>query len=88
MILNNLRINYFIIKGRSDSNYTTNLDTRKSTSRIEVTLNRALVVMRSIGKKIVALSVIKVELITRTQAAHEILNVMKLLKSIDLKVKK
>ena len=53
----------FVIKGRGDSNYATNEETRKSVSGIEVTLNGAPVVMRSVGQKIIALSVTEAELI-------------------------
>ena len=88
MITNDPRKDFFIIKGRTDSNYATNSETRKSTSSIEVTLNGALVVMRSIGQKIVALSVTEAELIARTQGVQEMLYVMRLLESIGLKVKK
>jgi len=88
MITNDPRKDFFIIKGRTDSNYTTNSETRKSISGIEVTLNGAPVVMRSIGQKIVALSVTEAELIARTQGAQEMLYIMRLLESIRLKVKK
>ena len=53
----------FIMKGWADSNYATNPETRKSTSGIEVTLNRAPVMMRSVGQKIIALLVTEAELI-------------------------
>ena len=39
----------FIIKGRGDSNYATNEETRKSVSSIEVILNGIPVVIHSIG---------------------------------------
>jgi len=51
------------MKGWADSNYATNPETRKSTSGIEVTLNRAPVMMRSVGQKIIALLVTEAELI-------------------------
>ena len=88
MITNNLRTDYFIIRGRLDSNYATNSNIRKSISGMEVTLNGSRVIIRSIGQKIVALSVTEAELIARTQAAHEMLHVTRLLESIGLKVKK
>ena len=47
----------FIVKGRGEINYTTNEERRNSVSGIEVTLNGAPVVMRSVRQKIVALSV-------------------------------
>ena len=39
MIIKNLITDCFIIKGQADSNYATNLETRKSVSGLEVTLN-------------------------------------------------
>ena len=78
----------FILKGRSDSNYATNVETRKSVSGMEVTLNGAPVVMRSVGQKIIALSVTEAELIAMAQVVQEMLYVMRILESMNLKVKK
>ena len=47
MIIRDPKIDYFIIKGYAGSNYATNLETRNSTSSLEVTLNRVPIVMRS-----------------------------------------
>jgi len=69
MTINDPKVDLFIIKGRTDSNYAINSETRKNVTGIEVTLNGAPVVMRSIGQKIVALSVTEAELIARTQGA-------------------
>ena len=44
----NPRKEKFVIKGRSDSNYATNVEIRKSTTGIEATLNGATVVFRSV----------------------------------------
>ena len=88
MIANNPKTDYFIIKGRADSNYATNPERRKSVSGIEVTLNGALVVMRSVGQKIIALSVTEAELIAATMAVQEMLHIMRILESMQLKVKK
>ena len=63
MNITNPLTDLFVIKGRSDSNSVTNIETRKSVSGIEVTLNGALVVMQSMGQKIIALLSTKVELI-------------------------
>ena len=79
MEMSNARKEKFIVKGRCDSNYATNEETRKSVSGIEVTLNGAPVVMRSVGQKIVALSVTEAELIVLAQAVQEMLYVMRLL---------
>ena len=72
----NLKLNVFKIKGRSDSNYATNVEIQKSISGLEVTLNNAPVVIRSIGQKIVALLVSKAELIALAQVVQEMLYVM------------
>ena len=44
MCIKDSKIDYFTIKGRSDNNYTINIETRKSVSRIEI-LNGAPVIM-------------------------------------------
>ena len=88
MITGDPKIDYFIVKGRADSNYATNPETRKSVSGLEVTLNDAPVVMRSVGQKIIALSVTEAELIALAQAAQEMLYVMRILESMKLKVRK
>ena len=52
----------FMIDGRSDSNYATNPDTRKSVTGCHVLLNRAPVAWRSSTKKHVTLSVTEAEM--------------------------
>ena len=49
MSIVDLKRDRFILKGRLDSNYTTNIETRKSTSILDLILNRVLVIMRSVG---------------------------------------
>ena len=88
MTFKNPLLDMLIIKGRSDSNYATNPETRKSVSGMEVTLNGAPVVMRSVGQKIIALSVTEAELIAMAQVVQEMLYVMRILESMQLKVKK
>ena len=88
MTVNDPKKDYFIVKGRSGSNYATNPETRKSTSGIEITLNSVPVIIRSIGQKIIALSITEAELIAITQGAKEMLHIRRLLESISLKVKK
>ena len=44
-----LKIEFFYILGRADSNYATNIETRKSISSLVITLNGVLVVMRSVS---------------------------------------
>ena len=63
MTIRNPLVDMFVIKGRSDSNYATNPETHKSVSGLEVMLNDAPVVMRSVGQKIIVLSVTEAELI-------------------------
>ena len=84
----NPKVDGFKIRGRSDSNYATNVETRKSVSGLKVTLNNAPVVMRSLGQKIVALSVTEAELIALALVVQEMLYDMRLLESIGLKVQK
>ena len=55
------------MKRHRDSNYTTNLESRKSMSSLEVTLNRVPILIRSISQKIITLSVTEVELISFIQ---------------------
>ena len=88
MIIDNLLKDLFIIKGRLDSNYTTNVETRKSVSGMEVTLNSIPVVMRSIRLKIIALLVAEAKLIALAQVIQEMLYVMHILESMNLKVRK
>ena len=76
MTIKNPLTDLFIVKGRSDSNYTTNVETQKSMSSMEVTLNGTSMVMRSIGQKIITLSVIEAELIALVQVVQEMLYVM------------
>ena len=88
MTIKNPLLDAFIVKGWSDSNYATNPETHKSVSSLEVTLNGAPVVMRSVGQKIIALSVTEAELIALAQVVQEMLYVMCILESMNLKVKK
>ena len=82
------KVDYFIIKGRSNSNYATNIETRKSISGLEVLFNGIPVVMRSIGQKIIALSVTEAKLIALAQVVQEILYVMCILESMHLKIER
>ena len=58
----------------------------KSVSGLEVTLNNAPVVMRSVSQEIIALSVTEAELIVLAQVVQEMLYVTHILESIGLKV--
>ena len=78
----NSRIQKFIVRGRADSNYTTNKEIHKSVSSLEVTLNSILVVMRSVGQKIIILSVTEAELIALVQVVQEMLYIIRILESL------
>jgi hypothetical protein len=78
----------FLITGRSDSDYATDTDTRKSVSGSAVFLEGAPVVMRSSGQKSVTLSVTEAELAAAVQTAQDMMFVMRVIESIGLKVKK
>ena len=48
IFIKDIKINYFVIKGRSDSNYAIGIKTRESLSSLEVLVNSVLVVIRSV----------------------------------------
>ena len=83
-LLFNHRNAKFIIKGKMDRNYATNPETRKSVSVFEVTLNGAPVVMRSVGQKIISLSVTEAEILVLTLGMQEMIHVMRFLESMGL----
>ena len=78
----------FIIKGRIDRNYSKNPETIKIISKIEVTLNGASLLMRSIGQKISSFLLTKAELVAIVLGAQEIIHAMRLLESMGLLVMK
>ena len=55
------------------------MEPRKSVSRSGVTLNSVPVTMRSVGRKIMDLSVTEERLIADTMAVHEIIYAMRML---------
>ena len=77
----------FEVTGRSDSNYATDPETRRSVSGTRVSLNGAPVSWRSSTQRHVTLSVTEAELSAGVTCAQDMLYVMNLLKSIGLKVK-
>jgi hypothetical protein len=77
----------FIINAKSDSNYATCKETRRSVTGYVVYLEGALISVRSGMQKIVALSVSEAEIIALVQCVQEVMFVMKLIKSMSLKVK-
>lgn len=76
------------IKGVSDANYATDVDTRKSVSGFSVFLNGAPVSFKSVQQKVVTLSTTEAELYAITQCAQEMIFVMNVLESMELLVKK
>ena len=78
----------FRISGESDSNYATCVDTRRSVTGYIVKIEDAIVAVRSIMQKIVALSVTEAEIIAMVQCIQEMLYVLKLMESMKLKIRK
>jgi hypothetical protein len=75
----------FTIHGRSDSNYATNPDDRRSVSGGRVFLNGAPIMFRSGTQKFVTLSVTEAETAAGVTVAQDMLYVYRLLKSIGLR---
>ena len=80
MCIINPKLDGFKTKGRSDRNYATHIETRKSVSGLEVTLDNATVVIQIIDQKIIALSVTGAELIALALVVQEMLCVMCIIK--------
>ena len=77
-----------IIEGKPDSNFTTYSETRKSITGFMVFLEGTIIAVKSRMQKIVALSVTKAEIIALVQCVQEMLYVMKVMGSLELKVQK
>ena len=77
----------FIISGRSDSNFATCPDTRRSVSGWSVKFENCPIINKSVMQKVVALSVTEAELYASVQCAQDMLFVWRIIKSIGLKVK-
>jgi hypothetical protein len=78
----------FIISGKSDSNYATCSETRKSVTGFIVMLEGTVIAVKSGMQKIVALSVTEAEIIALVQCVQEMMYAAKILESLELKVKK
>jgi hypothetical protein len=76
----------FKLRGRSDSNYGTDTETRRSVSGFVVYMEDAPVVIKSNMQKIVTLSSTEAELIAMVSCIQEMMSVKKLLESLELKV--
>ena len=77
----------FVIMGKSDSNYATCKETRKSVTGFVVYFEGTPVAVKSGMQCIVALSVSEAEVIAMVQCIQEMLYIKKLIESIELKVK-
>jgi hypothetical protein len=78
----------FEIIGMADSNYATDVATRRSVSGYSTFLEGAPLSMKSSGQKSVTLSTAEAELASSTSCAQDMLYEMRVLESIGLKVKK
>ena len=78
----------FTISGRSDSDFAKDIISRRSVSGCSTFLCGAPVSIRSKMQDCVTLSVTEAELVAATQCAQDMLFVMIVLESMDLKVKK
>ena len=77
----------FNVSGRSDSNYATDPDTRRSVSGYSARLEGVPITAKSGMQRIVALSVTEAELIATVQCAQDMLYIKRILNGIGLKVK-
>ena len=77
----NLKIN-----GRSDSDYATNPDDRRSISGGRVFVNHVRISFRSVTQKFVTLSVTEAEIAAGVMVAQDMLYIYRLLESLELEV--
>ena len=78
----------FVIKGKADSNFATDPDTRRSVSGYAGFVNGAPVTMKSGAQIVMVLSVTEAELFAATQCAQDMIFVLRTMESLKLKVKK
>ena len=76
----------FKIRGRSDSNYATDKETRRSITGSVVYLNDAIVMFQSSTQKHVTLSVTEAELAALVSCVQDMLYVYRIIISLDLQV--
>ena len=77
----------FCVRGRSDSNYATDPESRRSVTGTVVYLNDAPIVFGSVTQKHVTLSVTEAELAAVVALVQDMMYVYRVIKSIGLKVK-
>ncbi len=76
----------FKVHGKSDSDYTMNLDDRRSVSRGRVFVDNVPILFRSATQKFVMLSVMEAKIAAGVMVAHNMLYIYHSLKSLKLKV--
>ena len=76
----------FVIRGRSDSNYATDKDTRRSVTGTVVYLNEAPIVFGSVTQKHVTLSVTEAELAAGVSLVQDMMYVYRVVTSMGLLV--
>jgi hypothetical protein len=76
----------FKVRGRADSNYAKDVETRRSISGVLTYLNGAVITTRSKMMPIVALSVTEAELFAAVMCVQDMLFIMRVLLSMGLKV--
>ena len=76
----------FRIRGKSDSNYATCKETRRSITGFVVWLEDSLISVKSGMQKIVSLSVTEAEVIALVQCVQELLYMKKIMESLSLQV--
>ena len=76
----------FIIRGKSDSNYGTDTETRRSVSGYAVYLEDAPIAIKSVMQRIITLSSTEAELIALVQCVQEMMATKRLLESMQLQV--
>ena len=76
----------FVIRGRSDSNYATDPETRKSVTGTVVYLNDAPIMFQSVTQKTVTLSVTEAELTACVSCVQDMMYVYRVVTSMGLEV--
>jgi len=76
----------FRLRAKSDSNFATCVDTRRSITGLVIWLEDAVIAVKSGMQRIVALSVTEAEVIAMVQAIQELLYAKKVLEAMELKI--
>jgi hypothetical protein len=78
----------FVVKGRTDSDFSSDPETRKSVTAVTTFLCGAVVTTKSKMQKCVTISVTEAEFVAGCEGAQDMLFIMRLLESMGLKVQK